>query len=109
MKTLHIPRPAGFSLAAASDFYAGFLPGSGLAAAVTDRLTLAFRLDGSQAAVAVALMEEGDALRLDVAGSDELAVVTRQVARMLGLDADAEAWRALGERVSLVGRLQAEL
>jgi hypothetical protein len=42
---LRMKKPQGFRLAAASDFYSGFTPGSGMAAATTEHLTLAFRLD----------------------------------------------------------------
>ena len=52
-------KPRGFQLRAAGDFYAGFIPGSGMAAAAVDHLTLAFRLDSSFEAVAVALQERG--------------------------------------------------
>jgi 3-methyladenine DNA glycosylase/8-oxoguanine DNA glycosylase len=108
MTTLHIPKPHAFSLSAASDFYAGFVPGSGMAAAALDGLTLAFRLDRTFEAVAVGLREENDALVADVAGSADATAVARQVARILGLDADAEAWSSLGRRNPLVGRLQGE-
>jgi DNA-3-methyladenine glycosylase II len=105
-KTLVLDRPCGFSLAAASDFYAGFTPGSGMAAAAVDHLTLAFRLDRSFEAVAVALREEGGSLVAEVAGTDDVDAARRQVSRMLGLDADAYAWLALGRRDPMVGRLQ---
>ena len=59
-----IERPRGFRLGAAASFYSGFVPGSGMAAAEADgeRLTLAFRLDGTYEAVVVALREQGSAL-----------------------------------------------
>lgn len=108
MKTCSLPKPQGFRLSAAADFYASFVPGSGMAAAATepDQLTLAFRLDHSFAPVAVALREEGASLLLEVAGTEDLAAVERQVARILGLDADAEEWFALGESDLVVGDLQ---
>ncbi len=106
MTTFEIHKPAGFQLRAASDFYAGFTPGSGMAAAATDHLTLTFRLDGSFAAVAVALREEGRRLRLDVAGTSDHAAVERQIRRMLGLDANAEAWFELGDQDLVLGELQ---
>ena len=108
MKTFAIQKPRGFRLRAASDYYAGFTPGSGMAAADSDQLTLAFRLDHSFAPVAVALREEPQALLLDVVGTADLATVERQVGRMLGLDADAAAWVALGESDLVVGDLQRE-
>jgi DNA-3-methyladenine glycosylase II len=108
MKTFTIARPHGFRLSAASSFYAGFVPGSGMAAAGVgnDRLTLAFRLDGSFEAVVVALREEGRSLVAELAGSDDETVAAKQVARMLGLEGDAGAWAAVGERDPVVGRLQ---
>ncbi len=106
--TIAIPKPRGFSLRAASDFYEGFVPGSGMAAAAVDSLTLAFRLDGTFDAVAVALREERDALVAEYAGTDDGGAIARQVGRMLGLDADAERWLALGRAHPAIGRLQAE-
>ena len=108
MKTLIIAKPAGFSLDAVSEFYAGFTPGSGMAAASTEQLTLAFRLDDSFAPVAISLREQHGALTASLSsGADEQAV-RKQLGRMLGLEADAEAWWALGARVPLVGALQRE-
>src|SRR4051812_40825625 len=106
MKTIATPKPVGFSLQAASSFYSGFTPGSGMAAAATDQLTLAFRLDGSFAPVVVTLREEPRSLLLDVAGTADVAAVERQVARILGLDADSVAWFTLRETGLVVGDLQ---
>jgi DNA-3-methyladenine glycosylase II len=108
MTTIRIPRPSAFSLNAASFFYADFVPGSGMAAAALDGLTLAFRLDGAFDPVAVALREEGDTLVGECSGTTDTLTMTRQVARILGLDADAAAWTSLGRRDPVVGRLQAE-
>jgi len=112
MKTIALEKPAGFSVSAASDFYAGFTPGAGMAAAATDQLTLAFRLDQSFVPVAVALRESGSVgerrLLLDVAGTDDLLAVQKQIGRILGLEADATAWFALGEQDLVVGDLQRE-
>lgn len=73
-----------------------------------DRLTLAFRLDGTYQAVVVALREQGAALIAEVEGTDDEGAVTRQIARILGLEGDAAAWAALGQRDPVVGRLQEE-
>jgi DNA-3-methyladenine glycosylase II len=108
MSTIRIFRPRAFSLKAATEFFGGFVPGSGMAAAATDRLTLTFRLDGTFDAVAIELLEDGDALVGKCAGTTDTSAVVRQVSRILGLDRDVEAWLALGERVPLVGRLQRE-
>jgi len=105
---LELEKPRGFSLQAATDFYAGFVPGSGMAIAATDRLTLAFRLDRTFEAVAVELRETDDALIAEVAGTREAALLGVQVARMLGLDADGDAWHEVGRRDRVVGQLQRE-
>lgn len=101
-------KPRGFAVEAARQFYAGFTPGSGMAAAGGEHLTLAFRLDGTFEAVGVELREAGDRICGEVVGTRDVATAERQVARMLGLDADADAWLALGEREPVVGRLQRE-
>jgi DNA-3-methyladenine glycosylase II len=114
MPTFTIRRPRGFELGAAKSFYAGFVPGSGMAPTGSSAdspsapLTLAFRLDRTFEAAAVELREEGDALVGELAGSADVVTARAQIARMLGLDADGEAWAALGEREPVVGRLQAE-
>jgi DNA-3-methyladenine glycosylase II len=109
MKTFSLPLPPGFSLAAATSFYAGFTPGSGMAAAAIDTLTLAFRVDRSFEAVAVSLEERDGVLVAEMAGSEGAEEAVRaQLGRMLGLEADATAWQSLGERVPLVGALKAE-
>jgi 3-methyladenine DNA glycosylase/8-oxoguanine DNA glycosylase len=108
MKTLTIEKPNGFRLSAASEFYAGFIPGSGMAAAAVDQLTLAFRVERSFEAVAVALREQDNLLIAELVGSDDEEAVRRQLARMLGLEAAADAWLALGARVPVVGTLQRE-
>lgn len=106
--TLELNKPVGFSLQAAADFYAGFVPGSGMAVAATDRLTLAFRLDHSFEAVAVQLRETEHSLIADVVGTRDAERVAKQVARMLGLHADGDAWLEVGRRDPVVGKLQRE-
>jgi len=106
MSTFSLRKPLGFRLAAAGQFYRNFTPGSGMAAAALDTLTLAFRLDGSYAPVVVALREQGDDLWLEIAGDVPPAAVKKQVARILGLEGDARAWLELGERDLVVGDLQ---
>jgi DNA-3-methyladenine glycosylase II len=108
MVTFSLQIPPGFRLSAASEYYARFTPGSGMAAAALDRLTLAFRLDGSFAPVLVALREEGGRLLVELAGDAEPSAVARQLGRILGLEADARAWFALGESDLVVGDLQRE-
>ena len=106
MKRFAIQKPLGFHLDAACEFYSGFIPGSGMAAAATDQLTLTFGLDVGFAPVAVTVRQEPRGLLLDVVGTDDLAAVERQVGRMLGFDADPVAWFSLGESDLVVGDLQ---
>ncbi len=108
MPTITFETPHGFRLQAATEFYAQFVPGSGMAAASVDGLTLAFRLDRTFDAVAARLTDAGDRLVVDFAGTTDAAAVRAQVARILGLDGDARAWGDLGARSPLVGALQAE-
>lgn len=105
---LELEKPRGFSLQAAADFYAGFTPGSGMAVAATDRLTFAFRLDQTFEAVAVELRETEDALIAEGAGTREAALLHAQIARMLGLEVDGDAWHEVGRRDRVVGKLQRE-
>lgn len=108
MSMFSLRKPAGFELSAVSEFYARFTPGSGMAAAALDRLTLAFRLDGTFAPVVAALREQGDALLVEVAGDADPSAVAKQLRRILGLEADAAAWFGLGESDLVVGDLQRE-
>jgi 3-methyladenine DNA glycosylase/8-oxoguanine DNA glycosylase len=109
-RTFTITRPVGFLLEAAAEFYGGFTPGSGMAAADTSRgtLTLAFRLDKTYAAVAAELREVGKNIEVAYAGAADDDAVKNQITRMLGLDVDGDAWRAVGERDPVVGELQKE-
>ncbi len=108
MHTLLLDRPTGFVLQSATDFYAQFIPGSGMAAASTDGLTLAFRLDRTFDAVAARLRDEGAHLVVDYAGTDDAEAVRAQLARILGLEGDTNAWWQLGARNPTVGALQRE-
>lgn len=108
MTTTRLAVPEGFSLAAVSDFYAGFSPMGGAAARRAGRLELAQLLDGTYAPVHVVLEEDAAGLRLTSDETKGRAALERQLTRMLGLDVDGRAWAALGERDSAVGRLQRE-
>jgi len=108
MTTLKFEKPRGFALKAASDFYSGFIPGSGMAAAAVDRLALAFRLDKTFEPVAVELRENRDSIAAEFTGTDDVSALSRQVARMLGLDVDGNGWLALGKRDAVVAKLQSE-
>src|SRR3982751_1210851 len=88
MKTFELSRPRGFKLSAAADFYKGFTPGSGMAIADPDNLTLAFRLDRTFEPVVVGLREDGDRILADFAGTSDATAVRSQITRMLGLEVD---------------------
>jgi DNA-3-methyladenine glycosylase II len=72
-------------------------------------IRMTFLLDGSFTPVAVDLRFEDGALRGEVAGSDDIAAVERQVARVFSLDADGTEYPAVGERDPAVGRLMKAL
>jgi len=108
MSTFSLPKPAGFALSAVAQYYAHFTPGSGMAAAALDQLTLAFRLDETFEPVVLSLREERAALLVEAVGSADVRAIGKQLRRILGLDADAAAWFALGESDLVVGDLQRE-
>jgi DNA-3-methyladenine glycosylase II len=114
--TFQLEAPAGFSLSAAAEFYAGFSPMGGAARRDADSLQLVFLLDGTFTPVSARLSpsppaeervgERRRALHLAVEGTTDELRVAIQISRMLGLDADAPAWLDLGKRDPLVGGLQ---
>lgn len=99
-----VPRGT-FSLAAAAAF--GFGPRE--AEARRDGvMRLAFCLDGFSASAGVVLTQDAAGVHGEVHGTDDVAAVERQVARILSLDHDGEAWSKVGDRDPVMGRLQAE-
>ncbi|MFO0614107.1 MAG: hypothetical protein U0414_16055 [Polyangiaceae bacterium] len=106
MNDLLLSKPDGFSLRAATEFYAGFTPGSGMAAAATDRLTLVFRLDRTFEPVGVELSEDARGIVARFAGTKNGHAVERQVGRMLGLT-EGGGWLDVGLRDPRAGALQA--
>ena len=101
-------KPRGpFSWDAANDVGRNFGPVRHNWQAKTVRMT--FLLDGSFAPVGVDLRFEDGALRGEVAGSDDIAAVQRQVARVFSLDADGSEYPAVGRRDPAVGRLMEAL
>lgn len=105
---IRIPAPPTFRLAAAAAFYGGFRPMAGAATATGATVSLAFGTDDGSVPVGVHLTQAGDTVTAEVEGTDAPEAVVPQLRRMLGLDADADAWAALGAREPVVGALQAE-
>ena len=98
-----------FSLDAAQRFLGGFTPASGTFDAADGRLLMAFPVDGWQSSVGVEVWQDGDVVRGQLTGSNDVDAVGEQVARTLSLDHDADGWEEVGERDAVIGRLQREL
>ena len=95
-----------FSLAAAAGF--GFAGSLG-APPYDGTLRLAFAVDGFAEHAGVALTEQADGtIAGTVQGAADVAAVRRQVARILSLDHDGDAWAAVGDRDPVIARLQRE-
>lgn len=110
MDTTFTIRPSGpFSWGTATDMARHFPPVArhwrDSAPNEATPVRLAFPLDGDFAPVAVALWWETDALHGEVAGTDDVAAVRDQVARMFSLDHDGAGYPAVGVRDPQVGRL----
>lgn len=94
-----------FALSAAASF--GFGPNMGRSKPDDDRMRLAFALDGYTEYAGVVLRQRaGGAITAEVEGTRKLAVVERQVRRILSLDHPAKGWLAVGKRDPVIGRLQ---
>lgn len=100
-----VPR-GPFSLRAAAGF--GFGPSTGRPKPEGDLMRLAFPVDGFERHAGVVLRQDaGGAVHGEVHGARDVERARRQVARILSLDHDGEAWEAVGERDPVIGRLQA--
>ena len=102
---LHARGP--YSLAASARFLEGFAPAA-QAAAESDHTHWAFASDDGSSHVGVCLRPSGAGVALEVFGGDGPAV-RDQVERILSLDADGDAFAAVGRRDPVVGRLQERL
>jgi DNA-3-methyladenine glycosylase II len=100
-----VPR-GPFSLRAAAGF--GF--GGSIGAPDWDgAMRLAFAVDGFSAHAGVLLRErDGGTVEGEIQGAGDVEGVRTQVARILSLDHDGDAWLAVGERDPVIGRLQRE-
>ena len=87
----------------------GFGPETERAEASEPVMRLAFCRDDMDGHAGVVLRQDpgGDgAVRGELHGDADVGAVRRQVARILSLDHDGEAWLAVGERDEVIGRLQ---
>jgi len=102
--------PAGpFSWEGALDVLGRWEPVRRHGAAPDGSVRLAFPLDGDHAPAALALRFDGRVLRGEVAGTDRLDAVARQVARVFSLDHDGTGYPSLASRDPELGRLMAAL
>jgi len=69
-------------------------------------MRLAFCVDGYQDQVGVAVCQDEHGVHCTVEGHSDLDVVKRQVARVLSLDHDGDAFGEVGERDPVIARLQ---
>ncbi len=70
-------------------------------------LRMAFCVDGYAEQAGVEVRQDGSGVQVTVHGEADPEPVTRQVARILSLDHDGEAFQAVGRRDPVLGRLQA--
>jgi DNA-3-methyladenine glycosylase II len=85
----------------------GFGPGTGQPEPREPVMRLAFCLDDLQGHAGVVLRQEADGVvRGAVEGDGEPDAVNAQLARILSLDHDGEAWMGVGERDRVIAELQ---
>lgn len=103
-KTFTIVPRGSFALTEAAGF--GFGPRAAQPFAGTMRL--AFCLDDGSGHAGVVLSQAADGVVHGIiAGDGEIQAVRAQVARILSLDGDGEAWQRVGATDPVIGRLQA--
>jgi DNA-3-methyladenine glycosylase II len=102
-----VPR-GPFSLQAAAGF--GFGPNAGRPPAYQGLMRLAFPLDGGSGYAGAVLREAEPGapigVELELRGATDPAVALAQIARILSLDHDGEAFLEVGERDPVLGALQ---
>jgi len=104
--TLVTLTPQGpFSLAASTRFLEGFGPAA-YPGARAGHLHLAFVADGGEEAAGVCVQQDGQEVAAEVFGAVDPRVVRAQLARILSLDVDGTGFPSIGERDSVIGRLQ---
>ena len=100
-------RPVGpYSFGASVRFLEGFAPAA-YEGNEAGHLHLAFVADGGEGVAGVCVREEDGVILGEVSGGAEVAVVERQVERILSLDVDGRAFPEVGRRDPVVARLQA--
>ena len=109
MRVIEIEPRGPFSWEAALEVLGNFPPTSHHARNDTSALPLTFPLDGTFTPVATALRFESGRLRGEVAGTDDLEAVARQVGRIFSLDHDGSRYPEVGQRDPAIGRLMAAL
>ncbi|NUO51193.1 MAG: DNA-3-methyladenine glycosylase 2 family protein [Polyangiaceae bacterium] len=105
--TFEIQPRGPYSLTASASFLCGFTPASSSATRTSGGMTFGFGLDGSFEPVAVSVEERGSALLVTAVGTTDVDAARRQVARILSIDHDGEAWAELGKRDPVIGALMA--
>src|SRR5260370_12322692 len=98
-----------FSWYGATDVLGHFAPMQRHWGGESEVTRLAFPLDREFTPVAVALRFDNGVLRGEVTGTDDLAAVTAQVARIFSLDHDGSEFPLVGERDPKIGTLLAAL
>ena len=101
MMTTIVPR-GPFSLRELATF--GF--GPRLDTSYDGVMRMAFCADGYRTGAGVAVRQDPDGVHVEVHGDADPAAVTAQVARVLSLDHDGEAFAEVGRRDPVIGRLQ---
>jgi DNA-3-methyladenine glycosylase II len=109
MRVIEIEPRGPFSWEAALEVLGNFPPTSHHARNGASALPLTFPLDGTFTPVATALRFESGRLRGEVAGTDDLEAVARQVGRIFSLDHDGSRYPEVGQRDPAIGRLMAAL
>jgi DNA-3-methyladenine glycosylase II len=69
-------------------------------------MRMAFCADGYRTGAGVSVRQDPDGVHVEVHGSADPDAVTAQVARILSLDHDGDAFLEVGERDPVIGRLQ---
>jgi DNA-3-methyladenine glycosylase II len=94
-----------YSLAASTAFLEGFAPAA-YEGAERGHLHLAFPADESGDPAGTCVRQPGKIVSVESFGSADAQTVREQVRRILSLDADGSAWRAVGRRDPVIGDLQ---